>query len=298
MKKKLTFMISVIICMGTITACKCKHQWEDATCTQPQICSECEETQGAPLGHTWQNATCTQPQTCTVCGTIEAAALGHTWQDATCTQPQTCSVCKETMGDPLGHSVEKWTTAKEATCKEEGSRKGTCALCKQTVTNSIPKKDHTASDWKITKSATFSNSGEKSKTCKVCNTVLETKSYDLSAEEKKSAFKTECKKYSYDEIARNPDSYESKPAKFTGEVIQVIEEGNEYTLRVNITRGEYFWDDTILVSYIKQDSSEPRILEDDIITMYGTLGGTYTYETIFGSSLTVPLLHATYIEFN
>lgn len=75
-----------------------------------------------------------------------------------------------------------------------------------------------------------------------------------------------------------------------------MEDGGSYTLRVNITQGTYTWSDTILVSYTKQDSNEARILEDDIITMYGTLAGTYTYESVMGASVTVPLFFAEYID--
>ena len=62
-----------------------------------------------------------------------------------------------------------------------------------------------------------------------------------------------------------------------------------------ITRSHY-WSDTILVSYTKQSSDEPRILEDDIVMMYGVLAGTYTYETVLGSKLTVPLMLVEYID--
>lgn len=99
-----------------------------------------------------------------------------------------------------------------------------------------------------------------------------------------------------EEIARNPDTYLGKPAKLQGEVIQSMPEGDSYTLRVNITPGQYYWSDTILVTYTKQEAGESNILEDDIVTMYGTLMGTYTYESVMGASITVPLLVAKYID--
>ena len=74
-----------------------------------------------------------------------------------------------------------------------------------------------------------------------------------------------------------------------------MQEGNNYTLRVDITKTRWRYDDTILVSYEAQ-KGDSRILEDDIVTMYGYLGGMYTYETVMGSSLTVPLFYAKYIS--
>ena len=41
-----------------------------------------------------------------------------------------------------------------------------------------------------------------------------------------------CKSYSYDEIARDPDSYYMKPCVFTGKVVQVMEDGDDSALRV------------------------------------------------------------------
>ena len=80
------------------------------------------------------------------------------------------------------------------------------------------------------------------------------------------------------------------------EVIQAMPDGDSYTLRVNVTKGRYVWDDTVLVSYTKQDSSESNILEDDIVTMYGVLMGDYTYTSVMGASITVPSFSAEYID--
>jgi hypothetical protein len=41
-----------------------------------------------------------------------------------------------------------------------------------------------------------------------------------------------------------------------------------------------------------------RILEDDIVTIWGTSAGLYTYETVMGSELTIPSLVANYVELN
>lgn len=78
-----------------------KHEWVEATCTEPRTCSAGGETEGEALGHTWVEAACTEPKTCSVCGETEGEALGHEWQEATYESPKTCSVCSLTEGEPL-----------------------------------------------------------------------------------------------------------------------------------------------------------------------------------------------------
>ena len=41
------------------------HDYEDATCTQPKICTICGQTEGDPLGHTYDNDC---DDICNVCG--------------------------------------------------------------------------------------------------------------------------------------------------------------------------------------------------------------------------------------
>lgn len=109
-------------------------------------------------------------------------------------------------------------------------------------------------------------------------------------------YKESCVTYSYDELARNPDSYAGQDICLRGKVIQVIEESGAVTMRVNVTEGDYgIWDDTIM-AYYEYSDGESRILEDDIITMYGVFGGLYTYESVLGASITVPLMYAEVVE--
>jgi hypothetical protein len=47
----------------------------EATCTEPNICSVCGETDGEPLGHAWVDATELAPKTCSACGVTEGDPL-------------------------------------------------------------------------------------------------------------------------------------------------------------------------------------------------------------------------------
>lgn len=116
MKKKLLTALLALSLILVLAGCGCEHIWIEANCVNPKTCSECGETEGAPLGHTWLAATCTEAKTCEVCGATEGKAKGHSWTEATCTQAKTCSVCKQTEGEALGHSWKDATTEAPKTC--------------------------------------------------------------------------------------------------------------------------------------------------------------------------------------
>lgn len=113
-------------------------------------------------------------------------------------------------------------------------------------------------------------------------------------------YKTACQTYTYDQISRNPETYKGQKAQFTGEVIQVMESTNLVVLRVNITKNSYqysndaYYTDTIYVVYNNPDSNN-RILEEDIINIYGELDGLESYTTIMNSIETIPRVNAKYI---
>lgn len=251
--------------------------------------------------HEWSDATCTESRTCTICGKTDGEPLGHVWQDATCTEPKTCSVCGVTEGEALGHSFpdDGWVVDTESTCTVAGSRHNTCARCGEVGTEQLPLAAHTEGEWQIEKEATVNSSGKavagkRAVYCTVCGKKIKSEEYTLSAEEIESSFKGQCESPSYEDVARNPDDWEGHKVAFTGQVIQVMESNGSYTLRVNVTQGRYSWSDTILVSYTAPSGSG-RILEDDVLTFYGTMNGMYSYKTVLGATMTVPLLVASYV---
>lgn len=100
------------------------HRWLNATCTAPQTCADCGETNGSPLGHSWQAATCDSPGICTRCGKTTGTSVGHNWTDATCTATATCSRCGRTNGNSLGHSWIDATNDQPKTCSTCGLSEG------------------------------------------------------------------------------------------------------------------------------------------------------------------------------
>lgn len=104
MKKYISLILCLSLCLTLLAGCACKHTWVEATCVAPKTCSECDATEGEPLGHTWLEANCYTAKTCAVCNVTEGDPLGHTpgqWQEttdaveATVCREQHCSVCNE-----------------------------------------------------------------------------------------------------------------------------------------------------------------------------------------------------------
>lgn len=92
-----------------------------------------------------------------------------------------------------------------------------------------------------------------------------------------------------------PDDYYLTKAKYTGEIVQVLEGDDYVELRVNITKGTYSYSDTIYVIYSVGDDYS-RLLEDDIVDIYGYNMGLTSYTSIFGATITLPLVYAQYID--
>ena len=90
---------------------------------------------------------------------------------------------------------------------------------------------------------------------------------------------------SYDELFRNNERYVGTIVHYRGKVEQVVEgrRDDSYELRVNVTEGDYFWEDTVYLNYSGQ-----RLLENDIIEFVGEVKGLKTYGAVFGQQITIP----------
>ena len=120
----------------------------------------------------------------------------------------------------------------------------------------------------------------------------------------KKEFIDSCETVDYSTLARNPDNYKGNHLKYTGQVIQVLESKSIFnkstTLRVNVTaednefaEGGKLWKDTIICAVTIPDGGD-RILENDIIDLYGVCEGLYTYETVLGNNESVPRVDIEY----
>lgn len=101
----------------------------------------------------------------------------------------------------------------------------------------------------------------------------------------------------YKELARNPKKHIGDKVKFTGKVLQVVEDGNNMDLRVSVVKDDYGWDyNCVLYVVYTRAEDESRILEDDIIDVYGLMGDLYTYESTAGKQVSLPYMVASKIN--
>ena len=74
-------------------------------------------------------------------------------------------------------------------------------------------------------------------------------------------------------------------------------------MRINVTKVTYqyiddeYWEDTIYAT-VEIPEGEDRILEDDIITIWGTCDGLYSYTSVLGSSVSLPKIDVKYYSIN
>lgn len=100
-----------------------------------------------------------------------------------------------------------------------------------------------------------------------------------------------CENLDYEEILRNPDSYNYIPCKIEGEVYQIVEGWfGVYTIYVEDYSGN-IWGCTYSYS-----DGESHLLEGDNCIFYGDCIGTTTTETVMGRQVTMPYVSLEYIE--
>ena len=107
MKKYILFPAALLALAVLFTGCHKHSSAAPATCTEPEVCTECGKVMTEALGHEpGAEATCAAPQVCLRCGVELAPQLPHTSAGAaTCTEPEVCAVCGAVLSPALGHNV-------------------------------------------------------------------------------------------------------------------------------------------------------------------------------------------------
>ena len=145
---------------------------------------------------------------------------------------------------------------------------------------------------------------DNKETTTVSTSAVETTTVQPTAKAKKKvsakAYKNKCKTLSFKDLSRNPDKHKGEKLKYTGQVIQVqedehwLDDNTTVDLRINVTKDEYgLWDDTIYAT-VELPKNADRILEDDIITIWGECDGKYSYTSVLGSDVTLPKINIEY----
>lgn len=89
----------------------------------------------------------------------------------------------------------------------------------------------------------------------------------------------------YNQLARTPDDFEFEKVKFRGKVIQVMEGDSETQIRLAVNSN---YDTIIYCGIPKELTSNNRVLEDDVITVYGVSYGLLSYKSTLGGTITIP----------
>lgn len=145
---------------------------------------------------------------------------------------------------------------------------------------------------------------DNKETTTVSTSAVETTTVQPTTNAKKKvsakAYKNNCKTLSFKDLSRNPDKHKGEKLKYTGKVIQVqedehwLDDNTTVDLRINVTKDEYgLWDDTIFAT-VELPKNADRILEDDIITIWGECDGKYSYTSVLGSDVTLPKINIEY----
>lgn len=124
MKKYFTSVLFIIISLVILSGCCIKHDWTEATCTEPKKCLNCGATEGEPLGHDWKDADCDHPKRCMRCEETYGEELGHKWVEATCENKKYCAVCGYEIGDYADHIWLDATCQRPKKCVVCGLREG------------------------------------------------------------------------------------------------------------------------------------------------------------------------------
>lgn len=105
------------------------------------------------------------------------------------------------------------------------------------------------------------------------------------------AFKDSTETIPYSQLIKDPESFRGRKVRYYGQIFQIQQSGGVGFMLLSVTDGGYgFWDDNIWVNY----EGNVRGAEEDMITVYGRMTGSESYETQAGGETYVPRMRALY----
>lgn len=116
----------------------------------------------------------------------------------------------------------------------------------------------------------------------------------LQAEQEAAAKKTNAQTIEYAQLKKNPDRYTGEYVKYSGEILQILEGDNVTHIRLAVTKTSYGYDpnDVIFIEY----PGYTDFVDNDIVTVYGEIYGSYSYESQAGFNISLPGLIADTVE--
>jgi hypothetical protein len=97
----------------------------------------------------------------------------------------------------------------------------------------------------------------------------------------------------YAQLLKGTGPYVGKKIALHGQILQIQQQGQGGFMLLSVTEVGYgIWTDNVWVDY---NGSNPYVAKN-IVSVYGTVTGTKSYQTQVGGSTYVPEVHAKYIE--
>ncbi|MDA2190707.1 hypothetical protein PDN08_23755 [Bacillus cereus] len=106
--------------------------------------------------------------------------------------------------------------------------------------------------------------------------------------------KQEAKQIRYAELKKNPDKFKMEFVKYQGEILQIMESGNSTMIRLAVTKESYGYNSNDII-YVTYDGTT-QFVDKDIVTVYGRVMGSHTYESTANYKITLPQIEAKIIE--
>jgi len=98
----------------------------------------------------------------------------------------------------------------------------------------------------------------------------------------------------YDDLMRHNEQYVGQIVYYRGKLVQVVSSyGDVYTLRLATKQTQYlgYSDDIVWINY-----NGERLLEKDIVDVWGKVKGLQAYSALFGNQVTIPEIDALFTE--
>lgn len=99
----------------------------------------------------------------------------------------------------------------------------------------------------------------------------------------------------YRKLEKSPDRYIGKPLRFTGEVVQIVEDSTGTIVRLAVTKTDWGYDYDSIV-WLWYPGPMEDVYEEDIIRVWGEGNGSQSYMSQAGWEITIPAIIAEYWE--
>lgn len=129
--------------------------------------------------------------------------------------------------------------------------------------------------------------------------VSEKHEVEVVPQETEEEYKTSCEEYKYKDVLRNPENYVGKRVKVTVRLFSVHEASllNDTKYYFAYSESDYGWHGNEYGVFDKREEQDLKLLEDDIITVYGEISDPKYTKSLILSSSELFCIDMKYIDF-